>query len=82
MLPKSNASKNQLTKRRLPLIRCECGTEILMMPNVKAMSDAIEIHIESHIKKEKDPAKAAADAERIRDDLITQVLKKASESTE
>lgn len=53
-----------------------------MMPNVKAMSDAIETHIESHIKKEKDPAKAAADAERIRDDLITQVLKKASEASE
>jgi hypothetical protein len=53
-----------------------------MVPNVKAMSDAIEIHVESHIKKEKDPAKATVDAERIRNDLITQVLKKASESSE
>lgn len=49
----------------------------MMMPNVKVMSEAIKAHVAGHVKKMKDPAKAAAEAERIQDDLIAQVLKKA-----
>ena len=60
------------------MIKCSlCGAEILLVPNVRVMSEAIELHVEMHVQmsgsKETDE-----EAERIRDDLITQVLKKAS----
>ena len=60
------------------MIRCSCGVEILMVPNVKRMSEAIEAHVEQHKQKVKDPAQAATEAERVRDELIAQVLDKAS----
>ena len=43
------------------------------------MNEAIEAHINEHTKKLKTPKEAEAEAERIRDDLIIQVLEKASE---
>lgn len=51
----------------------------MLVPNVKLMSTAIEAHVEEHKKKIKDPDKAEAEAERIRDDLIVKVFDKASE---
>ena len=44
------------------------------------MSEAIEAHVETHKQKVKDPKEAEAEAERIRDDLIAQVLEKASKN--
>jgi hypothetical protein len=63
------------------MIKCECGTEIELLPNVEAMDRAIEVHIaEVHMQKSKGSAAAVAEAERVRDALIVQVLSKASES--
>ena len=62
----------------LPVIKCSCGAEILLVPDVKLMSEAIEAHVEEHKQKVKDPKEAEAEAERIRDDLIVKVLNKAS----
>lgn len=75
-MPKSNVQTR--VKKRLPKISCECGAEILMVPDLKGMSEAIEAHVEKHVKEIENPAKAEATAERIREDLITKVLKKAS----
>lgn len=62
------------------MIKCSsCGAEILLVPNVKLIGEAIETHVEEHKLKVKNPAEADSEAELIRDDLITQVLKKASE---
>lgn len=47
---------------------------------VKLMSEAIEAHVPKHKQKVKDPKAAEAEAERISDDLITQVLDKASKA--
>jgi hypothetical protein len=64
----------------LPLIECFCGAKILLVPNVKLMSEAIETHVQEHIKNLKAPKKdVEAEAERIRDDLIAKVLSKACE---
>lgn len=38
---------NKLTQERLPLIRCQCGEQILLIPDVKAMDKAIEAHLNS-----------------------------------
>jgi hypothetical protein len=63
----------------LPVIKCSCGAEILLVPNVKKMNDAIEAHVLEHTKKLKNAKEAEAEAERVRSDLITKVLDKASE---
>ena len=40
----------------LPVIKCSvCGEEIMLIPNVKLMSAAIEAHVETHKQKVKDP---------------------------
>ena len=51
-----------------------------MVPNVKVMSEAIEVHVAEHTKKVIDRKEAEAEAERVRDDLIVQILEKASQS--
>jgi ArsR family metal-binding transcriptional regulator len=63
----------------LPVIKCSsCGVEIMMVPTVKLMSETIEAHVLEHKQKVKDPKAAETEAERIRDDLIAQLLDKAS----
>ena len=64
----------------LPLLKCECGAKILLVPDLKVMNHAIEVHVAEHRKKEKDPRKAATTASHIRQILIEQLLKKASET--
>lgn len=67
-------------KARLPVIRCSCGAEILLVPNVKKMGETIENHADSHKQKVKDPEEAEAEAERVRNDLIVKILEKACNS--
>jgi hypothetical protein len=52
----------------------------MLVPNVTIMSEAIEAHVEQHKQKIKDPKAAQEEGERVRADLITQVLEKASKS--
>jgi ABC-type transport system involved in multi-copper enzyme maturation permease subunit len=75
---KSNDKDRELSKN-LPLLRCECGAEILLLPDLRVMNHAIEVHVLEHNKKEKDPRKAAETASHIRQILIEQLLRKASE---
>lgn len=73
-------SRKSSISEKVPVIKCcSCGAEIIMIPNVKLMSEAIEAHIEKHRLKMRNCAKAEAELEHIRDDLITQVFDKASE---
>jgi hypothetical protein len=71
--------KQKKESSSLPVIKCICGAEILLVPNVKKMNDAIEAHILEHTKKCKAAKEAEVEAERIRSDLILKVLEKASE---
>jgi hypothetical protein len=63
----------------LPVVKCDCGAEILLVPNVKKMNEAIEVHVLEHTKKIKNAKEAEAEAERVRSDLIIKVLEKAGE---
>jgi hypothetical protein len=38
-------------KKRLPIINCECGDEILVVPDLQAMNRAIKTHAGKHRKK-------------------------------
>lgn len=62
------------------MVRCECGDEILLLPDLKEMGKAIEDHAELHLQGLKGPACAAAEAESLKNALIAQVLLIASES--
>ena len=42
-----------LLKERLPIIKCECGAEILLLPDLPAMNRAFKIHAAEHTKKER-----------------------------
>ena len=59
-------------------IRCECGDEILVLPDLKEMGKAIDDHINLHIQNLKPHNCTAKDAERLREALIVQVLRIAS----
>lgn len=74
------SEKKPTRKTAMTLIKCSCGAEILLVPNVKLMSEAIEKHVEKHKRKIKNQKEAEVEAERIRDYLITQVFDKASEA--
>lgn len=78
-MPKSKVQTQ--TKKRLASIKCECGAEILMVPDLKGMSEAIEAHVKKHAEEAENPLEAEVIAERIRENLIVQVFKKASVTT-
>ena len=59
-------------------VKCECGTEILLVPDLKAMTTAIEAHVLEHSQKLKDPVKAAVESDRLWSVLVALVFKQAS----
>ena len=60
-------------------VTCKCGEEILLLPDLKEMSKAIEDHVDMHLHL-KTPVYTAKEAQLLRDNLIAQVLSKASQS--
>lgn len=72
-------SKKKSVNTGLCSVKCFCGDVILLLPSVKVMSEAIELHVAKHLKKINDPKEAEAEAERIRDDLISKIFEKASQ---
>jgi hypothetical protein len=47
------AAADNYLKERLPIINCECGTEILVVPDLQAMNRAIKNHAAQHRKKKR-----------------------------
>jgi hypothetical protein len=74
--------KTKTDAAHLPVIECTCGAKILLVPNVKQMSKAIESHVEDHVKKMKGSTKKERDleAEQVREDLTAKVLQQAGEA--
>ena len=52
ILDGKSATADAQLKEGLPIIRCECGAEILVLPDLKAMNKAIKTHVIEHRKKE------------------------------
>ena len=67
---------NHLLKSRLPIIKCECGYEILFLPDLKAMDQAIQNHLLEH----KNRSAKDAEAKRVEGALISQIFERAAES--
>jgi len=60
-------------------IVCECGDEILLIPDPKEMGKAIEDHVDLHLQNLKGPGCSAEEAKCLRNVLIAQVFSKGSE---
>ena len=71
--------EKSISKRQkfLSRVRCECGMEIQLVPDLKAMANAIEAHVLEHCKKEKDPVKAAFESDRLWNFLIALTFEQA-----
>jgi len=76
-MPKKALSKKKKVTSNLPIIECVCGAQILLVPDARQMSEAIEAHVEAHVKKIENQKEANVEAERIRDDLIAKAFSKA-----
>ena len=63
---------NDSSIRHFLVITCGCGFEILVLPDLKAMSQAIEEHVLEH----KNKGAKAAEINKIEEDLIAQLFKK------
>ncbi len=79
-MPVRPSKKKTSGNAKLPTIKCcRCGAEIILIPNVKLMSEAIEAHVEKHRLRVGESVEAEAEADQIRDDLIKQVFDKVTE---
>ena len=63
---------------RLPIVRCKCGAEFLLIPDLAEMERTVEKHAKFHSKKEPDSAKAEKIFKEIQDYLIMEILRAAS----
>jgi len=62
--------------KNMCIITCECGYKIFLIPDLVAMSQAIEKHVLEH----KNKGANDAEAKRIEDALILQVFDKVTKS--
>ena len=53
ILEDKSAEADMRFKEGLPIINCDCGTEILVLPDLQAMNRAIKTHVSEHRKKER-----------------------------
>ena len=67
--------KRSSSKHNLPVLKCECGHEIFLLPDVKTLGKAIEEHVMEHPKKY---ALTQEEADALQDNLIAQALRMAS----
>lgn len=63
-------------RNHLPIIKCACGFEILILPDLKAMNQVIE----KHVLKHKNIGATDSEANEIAKELIAQLLNKIAES--
>ena len=59
-------------------ITCECGEKILLVPDLKSMQQAIDLHLKNHKKKQNDSEAENSEMEQLRQELIAKVFVKAS----
>jgi hypothetical protein len=64
----SRQKKVAVHKKRMPIIKCMCGSEILVVPDLKAMNIAINNHVTTKHKT------TIEDSERLTEFLAEQVL--------
>jgi hypothetical protein len=71
LLDGRNGDADNSLKLRLPLIRCKCGAEILLLPDLGAMRRVRRTHVFEHAKSERSAGINSYDADNI-DVLLSQ----------
>lgn len=67
------ADADKHLKERLPTMKCECGAEILLLPDLQAMNRAIRAHAAEHRKKRRNAQRNAIASSDI-SQLLSQLL--------
>jgi len=74
--------KKELTSRNLirdlPVVSCECGARILLVPDLDEMVRSVEAHASRHGRNEADPKNAEIEHCRIEELLTEKILILAS----
>ena len=52
-LESKKANSDECLKERLPIISCECGAEILVVPDLQAMNRAFKTYVAEHGKNKR-----------------------------
>lgn len=68
-----NADADTHLKEHLPLIECECGAEILLLPDLQAMNRAIKAHVTEHRQKGRNTKRNVITSSNI-SQLLSQLL--------
>jgi hypothetical protein len=74
-----SAKENGSLLEGLPIIRCECGAKILVLPDLKAMNSAIETHVTEHRRMERLIRKNLSSPSKISELLSQRTLIKISQ---
>ncbi|HEX7483350.1 MAG TPA: hypothetical protein VF350_07775 [Candidatus Bathyarchaeia archaeon] len=61
------------------IIKCECGFEILVIPEMETVGSTIDAHVEEHRRKQKDPTKGEVAANHIHDFLFKKLFQKIAQ---
>jgi hypothetical protein len=76
----NSAPSDKHLKKRLPTIKCVCGAEILLVPDLQAMNRAINTHVAQHRKTErKNPEKNEIKSSEISELLSQLTITKISQ---
>jgi hypothetical protein len=79
LFDQNRKSKLANHKKRLPTLRCLCGADILVVPDLKAMNQAIKNHLAEH-KKTRDGSDTMVAFGLLEKYLTEQVLMVASKT--
>jgi hypothetical protein len=58
------------------VIKCECGFEIPVIPDIEAVGYTIDAHVEEHRRQQKNPIKGEHHAKQIHDSLFKKLFDK------
>ena len=79
VLEGKNSDVNKCLMEQLPLVRCDCGAEILVVPDLQAMNRAIKAHVNEHRKKARNAKRNVITYSNISQLLSQLSLRKISE---
>jgi hypothetical protein len=82
ILDNNTALTDKRLKERLPIISCECGAEILLVPDLPAMNRAIKTHVTEHRKKTRNTKNNVTTSGKISQLLSQLTLIKMSEQND
>jgi len=66
-------------RAKLPIIRCKCGAEFLLLPDLAEMSLVVQRHAQTHKETVENPVEAERVYTEIEEFLTVQILRKASQ---